>query len=326
MFSVAPAIARGGHRSSTAQMPNWLNLFNPPSYIRQIEKLHFAILCWLKPNYRGAIDPGGYASPLLDIQNFDQVAKYDGKELWEFIDLRRDQQYSYFEDMLTNHVILDFPPLPSVGHAYFTTNGWFGATDAFTLAGVIQKERPRQIIEVGSGYSSAAILDVIAHFGLATKLTCIEPAPKRLLAVVDAAKRSDVRLIQSKVQDVPLSFFEGLDAGDILFVDSSHVAKIGSDVPWIFLRILPRLRKGVIVHFHDIFYPHSYPANWLRMAWAWNESLFLRAFLVDNRDFQVLAFNAYAAHEFPELFRSRFPAFLSGSGQSIWLRRVQAGR
>ena len=121
-----------------------------------------------------------------------------------------------------------------------------------------------------------------------------------------------------------LSVFESLEAGDILFVNSSHVAKIGSDVAWLLLRILPRLKPGVLIHIHDMFYPHSYPEDWIKRGYAWNESLFLRALLLGHAGFEIVAFNSYAAQAFPELFRTRLPAFLTTSGQSLWLRRTPA--
>ena len=116
--------------------------------------------------------------------------------------------------------------------------------------------------------------------------------------------------------------FDQLEAQDLVFIDSSHVAKIGSDVTFILLRILPRLKRGVLVHFHDIFYPFSYPLSWIREGRAWNESLFLRAFLVGNSQFQLVAFNSYAGYSFPEVFRDRFPAFLNKTGGSMWIRKV----
>jgi hypothetical protein len=116
--------------------------------------------------------------------------------------------------------------------------------------------------------------------------------------------------------------FDQLEASDLVFIDSSHVAKIGSDVSFILLRILPRLKPGVIVHFHDVFYPFSYPAAWIREGRAWNESLFLRAFLVGNPQFQLLAFNSFAGYSFSELFRDQLPAFLNNTGGSIWIKKV----
>jgi hypothetical protein len=101
------------------------------------------------------------------------------------------------------------------------------------------------------------------------------------------------------------------------------VAKVGSDVADVFLRVLPRLKPGVLVHFHDIFYPGVYPEGWLRQGCAWNEGLFLRAFLQFNRAFEVLWFNAFIGHTCREQLAASLPLFLTDTGGSIYLRRVE---
>ena len=107
----------------------------------------------------------------------------------------------------------------------------------------------------------------------------------------------------------------------MLFIDSSHVAKVGSDVAHLFLRVLPRPAHGVLVHVHDICYPFSYPLDWLKQGRAFNESLLLRAFLIGNSQFEVVAFNSYAKRELSYLFAERLPEIKQG-GSSIWLRKV----
>jgi hypothetical protein len=146
------------------------------------------------------------------------------------------------------------------------------------------------------------------------QVTFVEPYPVRLHSLLSDDDRKKVKILTCPVQDAPLEIFEQLGENDILFIDSSHVAKIGSDVAFIFLRILPRLKKGVLVHFHDIFFPYSYPLDWVLEGRAWNESLFLRAFLSCNNQFAVLAFNPFAGCSFPD--------FLANTGGSIWLRKV----
>src|SRR6185295_14291779 len=118
----------------------------------------------------------------------------------------------------------------------------------------------------------------------------IEPYPdlvKRLLRPDDFDR---VQFIRSLVQDVPLKIFDVLEANDILFIDSSHVCKVGSDVYHELFRILPRLRPGVIIHFHDIFWPFEYPEDWLREGRAWNELYLMRAFLQHNEAYEILLF------------------------------------
>jgi predicted O-methyltransferase YrrM len=236
--------------------------------------------------------------------------------------LRPEEQRSYYEDLLKKFPMPPFPRQETDDYRYFTENGWFPVSDAFTLSGILQKEKPRRIVEVGSGFSSAVMLDTLDHARMSCALTFIEPNPDRLYALLSPGDRAASTILVNPVQEVSLSVFDQLQAQDLVFIDSSHVAKIGSDVAFIFLRILPWLKPGVLVHFHDIFYPFSYPSEWIREGRAWNESLILRAFLVGNPQFEIVAFNSYMGNTFPELFRERLPAFLKDKGGSIWIRKV----
>ena len=308
-------------------MSHLKRLFNPKALFgfvrRQIKE---RLLRW-KPNLRGAFwfPPGHFYTPLLDIQSLapaETTMPFDGVECWEHIDLRPSEQRAYYVDLLDRYPLLQFPSQKTDNYRFFTDNDWFALSDAFTLSGIIRKEKPCRIVEVGSGFSSAVILDTLSHTNGSATLTFIEPFPGRLQALLSSEDKSCSTILVKRVQEVSLSIFDQLDAQDVLFIDSSHVAKIGSDVTFILLRILPRLKRGVIVHFHDIFYPFSYPISWIREGRAWNESIFLRAFLMRNLDFQIMAFNPFAGHSFPELFRERLPGFSNDTGGSIWLRKV----
>ena len=308
-------------------MPSFKALLDPRSYWQFIERRILLGLRWRQPNLQGAIafPPGHFYSPLLDLQSLrpgDSAPRFDGEEMWENLDLRGPAQRSYYAGLLARFPALPFPRHQTAGRRYFADNGFFVLSDAFTLSGIIRQEQPRRIVEVGSGFSSAVMLDTLQHAGQTAGLTFIEPFPDRLNALLSAEDRARSTVLVQPVQEVPLSVFEQLEEGDILFIDSSHVAKIGSDVAFLFLRVLPRLRRGVLIHLHDIFYPCSYPAVWLREGRAWNESLFLRAFLLGNPGFEIVAFNSFAGRAFPEIFRTDFPAFLDNTGGSIWLRKV----
>jgi hypothetical protein len=290
-------------------------ILNPHSYFRFIKDLRGVLAC----------PPGNFDSPLLDLFHDlgpnDSNLPFDGAEWWEHINLRPDDQRSYYEDLLDRFPVLPFPRQKTDGYRYFTENVWFVLSDAFTLSGIIQTEKPRRIVEVGSGFSSAVMLDTLDQTHGSVAMTFIEPYPHRLYSLLSPQDRSRATIIARRVQEVPLSVFDQLEAQDLLIIDSSHVAKIGSDVTFLVLRVLPRLKRGVIVHVHDMFYPFSYPVAWIREGRAWNESLFVRAFLVGNPQFQLIAFNPYVAYLFPELFRD-FPAFLNNTGGSLWLRKV----
>ena len=302
-------------------------ILNPKSYIYLARRIIKNNRLKKNPNLNGVefYPPGHYYSPLLDIGSLESGSSYfhyDGPECWEHINLQVDHQMAFFEDLLNRFPFPSFPYQKTNGYRYFKDNIYFIASDAFTLSGIIRKRTPSRIIEIGSGFSSAVMLDTIEEFKNKCQITFIEPYPERLYSLLLPNDKCKCEVFNNKVQDVPLGIFENLEQNDILFIDSSHVAKIGSDVSYIFERILPKLRKGVIIHIHDIFYPYSYPISWIREGRAWNESVFLRAFLSGNVSYQILAFNSFIGNKHPEIFKNPFPEFLNDTGGSIWLEKV----
>jgi hypothetical protein len=195
------------------------------------------------------------------------------------------------------------------------TNRMFGAGSARLLAGALGAIHPRRYIEIGSGFSSAVVLDVNDETRSDDPILCtfVEPFPDRLYSLLRAEDRDHCTVLEGKVQDVDLAVFDQLEGGDVLFIDSSHVAKSGSDLLRELFEILPRIPSGCYVHFHDIPYPFDYPRSWMiEQNRSWNEVYFLRAFLMYNDAFQIYFWTDYHA-----LFGS------GGSGRptSIWLRR-----
>jgi hypothetical protein len=178
------------------------------------------------------------------------------------------------------------------------------------------------MIEVGSGFSTLLAADVNRRFlDSSMEITCIEPFPRPFL-------RNGVpgvtRLLEAKVQDIPLHEFAALEAGDILFIDSSHVAKTGSDVNFLYFEVLPRLAHGVRVHIHDIFLPHDYLRSWVvDENRSWNEQYLLRALLMYSRAFRVVFGCSYAFWRFPELVRTALahPLGHAFAGGSFWIER-----
>jgi hypothetical protein len=188
---------------------------------------------------------------------------------------------------------------------------------------MIRYARPRRIIEVGSGYSSCVTLDTNELF-FDNRIVCtfVEPYPQRLHMLLRQGDLEHIEILDLSVQRVPLDRFRALEANDILFIDSTHVAKIGSDVNYVFAEILPALRPGVYVHFHDIFYPFEYPKEWIYEGRAWNEAYLLRGFLAFNSAYEIILFNTFLERFHRERFVRRMPLCLKNEGASIWLRRV----
>jgi hypothetical protein len=201
---------------------------------------------------------------------------------------------------------------------FFLQNHAFGGTDALVLYCMIRHFRPSKIVEVGSGYSPILASRALKANGSGT-LTCIEPYPPSYLP---AELPHLDRIVAQPVQEVDLELFTTLRSGDILFIDSSHVSKWGSDVNHLFLEVLPRLAPGVIVHVHDIFLPEEFPVGWIRdHLLFWNEQYLLRAFLAFNSEYEVLLANHYLGRHHQGQFREALPSAGWWGGGSFWIRR-----
>ena len=206
---------------------------------------------------------------------------------------------------------------------YYTSDRRYPSGDAFVLAAMIFDRRPRRIVEIGSGFSTAAMLDALDALGdESCQLTCIDPYPERLRSLLRPQDNSRVAIHGVRVQDVDLAIFDTLGPGDILFINSSHVLKTGSDVHHELFEILPRIAPGVIVHFHDIQFPFEYPREWVfSKRWSWNEIYAVRAFLAYNSRFSTIFFT--------DLFFRRCAEELAGVdfggkavGGSLWIECV----
>lgn len=270
--------------------------------------------------------PGHFYSPIVD------PASLDGDALWpphpEVVGI--DFNDASHLDLLTRAFprflpLYDYPDrLPDTAtlDRFYSENTQFSWLDPRVLFVLLLDRRPRRFIEVGSGYSSLLTGDVNARFfGERMHVTCIEPYPRPFLA---RGLPGITRLLVQKVQATDLAVFTALESGDVLFLDSSHVAKTGSDVNFLFFEVLPRLAPGVYVHVHDIFLPHEYPRDWvLHENRSWNEQYLLRALLLGGGAFEVVFGSNHAFHRFRDsviaaLARADGAGF---SGGSFWLRR-----
>ena len=183
---------------------------------------------------------------------------------------------------------------------------------------------PKRVVAVGAGFSTATMLDTLLdESDLDVDLTVIDPHPDVVNTLLLPGDRRNMRLVSDKVQEADMAWFTALGDGDVLFIDSTHVLRSGSDVWFLFGQVIPRLASGVRVHVHDIFYPFEYPADWvLQQNRSWNEAYLLRAFLSGNRDFEIEFWNdAFFLFEL-ERIKAECPQFLRNSGGSIWLRRL----
>jgi len=272
------------------------------------------------------VPPGHFASPF---PNLDEIRRDETRIFGDMpaaipaVDLRAQEQLQLLNEFLPFYRDIPFTPTKSDGLRYYYENPAFSYFDAIILHCMIRKMRPRKIIEAGSGFSSCVTLDTNAlFFGGEIDITFIEPYTKLLFSLITEEDKRRVRTIPSRLQDVELAEFESLGENDILFIDSTHVSKIDSDVNYIFFEILPRLSEGVLVHFHDIPYPFEYRKAWVYEGRAWNEAYLLRAFLQYNAAFRIEFMNSYMARFHTDFIRQNMPLCLKKRGASIWLRKV----
>ncbi|ETX06405.1 class I SAM-dependent methyltransferase [Candidatus Entotheonella palauensis] len=271
---------------------------------------------------------GHFYSPLPDLEeitaNRDVLFRRDLKTC-PGINMREGSQLALLDELSAFYDEVPFSELRSASTRYYYQNDLFGYGDAIILYAMLRRHSPRRVIEIGSGFSSSVMLDVNDLFLDKTMhLTFIEPYPDRLFQLFRKEDQQTCTVIQKPLQDVPLSSFHELSAGDMIFIDSSHVVKIGSDVAYILFHILPELQPGVLIHFHDILWPFEYPEDWLYEGRAWNEAYVLRAFLQFNEAFHIMYFNSYIWQHHADHLQQKMPLCMKNPGGSIWLQKTGA--
>jgi hypothetical protein len=305
------------------------------------DKRYFPL--WESKGYH--ITPVHFYEPIPDTRELND-------NLWEKkseligVDLNEGMQLSLLQTFLSQFKE-EYERFPqkhtSIPYHFSFENETFTLVDAEILYSMIRYFKPRKIIEIGSGattcLSAQAILENTKHdVKFECNLTAIEPYPNDILKKGFPGFN---QLIEDKVQNIPLSKFTELEANDILFIDSSHILALGSDVQYEYLEILPRIKRGVLVHIHDIFFPFDYPKIWMSELWRFfNEQYLLQAFLAFNSYFEVLWSSSYMELKYPDKLESAFSKYkrnmYSYKGDitipivqgysipsSLWMRRIK---
>jgi predicted O-methyltransferase YrrM len=273
---------------------------------------------------QGAYPAGHFYSPIPSRDDLLRPTAREAKtiKLLPGIDLNEDRQLKLLNKYVQEYAEYQFKEEKNSESRYYYDNSWFCYSDAFFLYSFLREFKPKKIVEVGSGFSSAVILDTVERFFPKTPiLTFVEPYPDRLYELLKKGDTEQIEVIESVVQDVSFELFTSLESGDLLFVDSSHVVKFGSDLKFLFFEVLPRLDAGVFVHFHDIFYPFEYPSDWLEQGRFWNECYFLRAFLAYNSAWSIEFFSTYVHLKYGDVLEEEVPLCVNDPGGSIYLRR-----
>ncbi|MBV9593817.1 MAG: class I SAM-dependent methyltransferase [Actinobacteria bacterium] len=267
------------------------------------------------------VPDGHFYSPIPDLEvvRKDDARIFASRESVPGVDLRLDHQLELARQ-LAEHVENQPFDVPTKGVRYYADNAYFNFDDALILHGMLRLLRPKRLIEVGSGFSSAVILDTNERF-LDRGISCtfIDPFADRLRSLLRPTDQTQATVLEERVQDVDTTQFSLLEAGDVLFIDSSHVSKVGSDVNFLLLDIVPRLPPGVHVHVHDIVWPFEYGRHWIYEGRAWNEAYLLRALLINNDHLLINWFGHYW-YEHPEPIRKLIPAWRRSGGVSLWMQ------
>ena len=271
--------------------------------------------------------PGHYYSPVITPTELKSLGpiNFAYSEASEIpgINLNAEEQFRLLERMLAFYPSVPFQDQPNDKNRYYFDNDFFSYNSGIQLYCLLRLIKPGRIVEVGSGFSSALMLDVNElYFEGKIQLQFIEPYPGvRLKKLLRKADYGSAVIIEKRLQEVDLSIFKNLNRNDVLFVDSSHVSKPGSDVNRLFFEILPILKPGVIVHFHDIFFPFEYPRGWVNnpKGFGWNELYMLRSFLMHNDQYKILFFNSYLEMTHEKWFRDNMPLCLTKQGGSLFI-------
>ncbi|HEX2565810.1 MAG TPA: class I SAM-dependent methyltransferase [Burkholderiales bacterium] len=271
-----------------------------------------------------------YYEPMFDPRQLARPvsAPSSGARALPGLDLNEAGQLALIERFHWQEELRALPRKPAGALSYHYDNPNFGPGDAEVLYSLIRLRRPATLLEVGSGMSTLMALEAVRanrreDAAYSCRQICIEPYEMPWLEQVPG-----IEVLRQKVEAVDEGLFRSLRAGDILFIDSSHVIRAQGDVVREFLEILPLLARGVLVQVHDIFTPYDYPEQWLwNEVRLYNEQYLVEAFLTQNREFRILAavhwlcrnHRARLVEKCPVLGEGLEPG---GGPASLWLERA----
>jgi len=272
------------------------------------------------------VPPGHYYSPIVNPDDIDEYVErypaYRAGDTLPGIHMDREKFVHMWELLLPYLSSIPFTEAELAPYRYRFDNPAFSWGDGSILHAMIRHFKPKRMVEIGSGWSSACTLDTIDHYlGGACQFKMIDPYADLVRSLVDPA-RENIQILEEPIQKISTSIFQELRRNDILFIDSTHVAKSGSDVCREFFDILPNLNSGVVVHVHDIFWPFEYPDFWvIDQNRSWNEIYILRAFLTNNLDWDILMMNDYMGIHESDRIQTTYPDFMKNPGGSFWMQK-----
>lgn len=273
------------------------------------------------------VPPGHFYSPIVEPREADahlsKLVPVAEADHIEGIAIDRAAMVDLWNDLLPFMLSSPFKDELAGENRYAFDNSAYAWGDGSVLHGMLRYFSPKRVIEIGSGWSSACMLDTVdKYLDGNCEIQFIEPYPQLLRTIVGPTQ-SNVRIYENFVQSVPVDIYDALEPNDILLIDSTHIVKTGSDCCFEMFNILPRLKPGVIVHIHDMFWPFEYPRHWVvDENRSWNEIYAIRALLTDNPNWKIIMFNDYMERFESDLVKKTYPTFLKAAGAALWLQRL----
>lgn len=245
-----------------------------------------------------------YTEPLFDSRALGPLEK---ARTLPGIDWNLDDQLSLLKRFIFGDELNDVTADMVDELSYYLNNGSFGSGDAEFLYNIIRLKKPARVFEIGSGNSTLIAMKAIRKNceetpGYQCKHLCVEPYERPWL------EKTGVTVVRQLVEEIDMEIFLELEEGDLLFIDSSHIIRPQGDVVFEYLELLPTLKKGVIVHVHDIFSPRDYLKEWVvDEVKFWNEQYLFEAFLTSNKDWMVIGAVNYLHHNYHKLLKQACP-------------------
>ena len=293
--------------------------------LSKIPYLRYAYYYRRNSNHR----PGHYYSSVVNLDELEmrKEAIWSADRKLPGIDLNVAGQQKFVPALENASNLIPFSEnAGSPNFRYHFDNKTYAHADGLVLFAMLMNYKPKRIIEVGSGFSSALMLDTNDKFlNNSINFTFIEPYPGMTLTkLLRKEDYANTAVRESMVQNVKPEIFSTLQENDILLIDNSHVSKTGSDVNYLMTEVLPTLNKGVLIHIHDIFYPFEYPQEWLfDLRLNWNEIYTVHNFLLFNNAFEIVFFSDFMQQKLKEENYPGLPLFLKDRPGSLWLRKIK---
>lgn len=292
------------------------------SFILKPEAIHDShnFTLWEKHGYH--VIPNHFYYPIPDThqleKNFPPSSPYPG------IDLRQDFQLKLLQETIPifSQEFNAFPLKQNKSNSFFLHNDGFCGIDPHVYHSFIRHFKPDTIIEVGSGFSTLLAFQAIQLNNSGSRLIVIDPWPRSLIQAFISKDNAGIVHLPNKVEELDVDLFSCLKENDMLFIDSSHVIRTGGDICFLILEVLPKLSKGVLIHFHDIYLPSDYPRELiLDQHMFWTEQYLLQAYLAENDHVEVLFASNFISKKYKPLIKRTFPNAIWWTGESFWIRK-----